>query len=395
MHLLKNLFRHVIAGYCTLLLISMMLSVLSVYGFARLAGIYYPIRSINSNYYDHSYYVTSLHRFFQPDYFIRTINKLEALPFYDGADYIIYYVLDNADLNKIRVPVALCGRHMEQLLCLDVPEEDEKANNGVIAPATCLYHQYHVGDLLLFHLPSGKEATIRIEQHYNVWDPLPLYPARYDIGRAQSIYTTRDETPLLMVSDRYDWYKEWNTEQNSHFFFPASMTIFFKRDLTAQEEKTVTDLFRANAVISPIDDVRLASDEEASRLSKQTLPFLLIAFIIMFFSFLSISLLASYQTKPVYRVYLLCGMSNRRLKINLILPGVFNLAVSSVVYVLYSLLLTKGYLGRNFLQQGAMYNPKYVLYYIIIYGIMLMIVYLLLSGVLSIDERRFSIYDHA
>lgn len=368
-----------------LLLISLTWAAISVHTLAIFEYFTIPLSEIMSAYYDDSYYLSTRNRYLSGDEFRELEEYLQSLPYFEGADYLLYTAINTG--NKMVGNVVFCSDHLSRYY--QIPTEsylEKKQQNIYFTISSARYCK--LGDSFTLTLSDGTHCKMEVFRKSWPWEIKPTYLKRYFEGSAQLIYGQDSEVPAwhYVIGAR----ALLDLIPKDKVFYPCSMTLFFKRALKVEEEANLTRRIEKYADLTSIDRVRNNSLKEFNRASRaKFIP--LISTVVFFFASLSMSLLINYKTRKIQKVLRLNGMTRMGLEFRLLLPFTFIAAISTLLFSIYIWLINALILPERVLAKNASYHPFLIVKFIAIYMLLLGLVFILTSLVNRVEERRLTL----
>ncbi len=384
MRIFLRLLRKNIPGQVFILLLSCLFALLSVHSIALVQGALIPYRAIQSRHYDHSYYLSSKQFMLPRERFQSLIKGLGDLEAYEGADYI-YYLRDTwMEGEGPQRHLRFCSRHMAGAFGLDLRAYELPPGQFLAIGASSQ------GDEEIEFTNSeerGRSYKARVLAYFSENSPQPVYHARYHIGSAQLIYRREEASNTCYV------FAENLDEQlpEDVVIYPTKLSVFFSRPLEPEEEAQFFQLVEQDFLVTPVSEMRQNTRQKMVKSLSRSLPQPILAGFILWSSLLSITLLGTYKTRPVYRILRQLGMTRRRLGLFLILPLFFHGAVATGLYLIYTFLLNYGFFNQAARYEEGAYEPGFVLYFALIYVLFILVALVFLKLIIRQDERRASV----
>lgn len=369
-------------GQFAVLILTCLWALLSVHCFAHVYGVYAPLVSVSTSYYDCSYYLSS--KQFMPSgaSFRAVLRRLEKQEGYLGADYLLSLRDIHSAAGEPRF-FYLCSAHMAGAFGLH-----GEAAGAEDAELPAALSRGDRGGNLDFVTPWGERASLRPAVRYAPHRLLPLYMRRFHRASARLIYSGKPSAGQRFAFDLRGWGERWPEDE---VIWPTGFTVFFSRPLSAAEEQTLREDLASSVFITPISVLRENTREEFRAELARILPVPLISGGILFFSLLSFTILGLYKARSGYRLLRQLGMRKSRLISALLFPLWIQGAVASALYWGYNRFLAQKRFGSWAELPDALYEPRLVFVFIGLFALLALLVFILLSLVLRYDERRSSI----
>ncbi len=376
------------ASLLIVLIISLLWAWVSLHSLAIMEYNRLPLQYINDEYYDHSYYISSNKQNFSKTDFKQIFDCVESVKHFEGADFIVYFTkLRDAATGDLAVLPAVCSQHMalhfQRIFDLSIEDPVKGHELQVISNAA----EHRKGDILRYTLLSnGNFLSAVITDTYPQWFLMPTYNARHFDGRAQFIYQVNldnNHDYLIVNTDNLLY-----AEPAKDVIFPTALTLFFTEDLSDSALADLESKIERFATITSVKEMRRNTFEEARLNRAKTEGVPVISSVTIFFTILSITLLISYKTKSTQKVMRQLGLSRFRLNLYLMMPMIVIELISIGFFAANLCLVNSRVLGGNQRVYYAVYSPKIILRFGILFTGLVVATFALVFLINRNDERR-------